>query len=917
MRMFWLGAVACVLFVGVGCGAGHAEGRLLRAAELRSDRAAQPLAVEDAAPRLEWRLTAAKADIRGVGQSAYRVLVGSSQQVLDAGQGDMWDSGRITSSDSFGVAYRGKALAAEKTYFWKVMVWDERGDAAPWSAVGSWTMAPTAWTAKWIAQAGATNETAEMPLFRRQFAVKPKLVRAMLYVSALGQGEVHLNGRKVGDAELAPSWTDYRKTIRYEAYDVTAMLRQGNNAVGVMVGNGMFNVVKTLHRYTKLENSFGRPMTMVQMRLTYADGRSEVVASDASWTAAAGPITFSSTYGGEDYDATKELAGWDSAGFRGKEWRPVSVVDGPGGTLASEVAPPIEVMKTYAPVKTTEVRPGVVIYDLGQNFAGWPEVEVRGPKGAVVKLVPGELLNADGTVSQQSSGGPQWFSYTLRGDGPSKGVEEWHPRFSYYGFRYVQVEWTSGKGEVVSLTGDAVHTSSPTVGEFASSNEMLNGIHHLIVMAMQNNSVSLFTDCPHREKLGWLEETHLVAPGLIFNSDLQGLFAATEKNMTDAQKADGMVPTIAPEYTVFAKQGYGPFDDSPEWGSASVLAAWSAYRAYGDVGELQWDYPMMQRYVKFLAGKALQDKANAGIVAYGLGDWYDIGPGGPGFGKQTTMGVTATLMLYEDALTMAKIASLLDKPEDAAGYATLASRTGAAFNARFWNAATGQYDKGSQTANAMPLALGLVPEARRAEVLEHIVADIHAHNDHVTTGEIGYPYMLRALMAGGRSDVVMAMTMRKDPPSYGSQLEAGATSLTEAWDANPESSQDHFMLGGAEEWFYRGLGGIDFDLSRPVKAERITIRPAVVEGVGWVRCSYESKVGKIESDWKKEGSALAMEVTVPAGETATVWVPAADGAMVMEGASPAEKTAGVTFVHRLGDAIEYRVASGSYHFAVK
>jgi alpha-L-rhamnosidase len=908
MRMFWLRAMACVWFVGLGCGAAQAEVRLLAAAELRCDRSAQPLAVEDAAPRLEWRLAAASADMRGVGQSAYRVLVGSSQQMLDADQGDMWDSGRAASGESFGVAYRGKALVAEKTYFWKVMVWDKRGDAAPWSAVGSWTMAPTAWQAKWIAQAGTTNETAEMPLFRRQFKVKPKLVRAMLYVSALGQGEVHLNGSKVGDAELAPSWTDYRRTVRYEAYDVTAMLRQGKNAVGVMVGNGMFNIVKTPKRYTKLVNSFGRPMVMVQMRLTYADGRSEVVASDRSWKAAAGPITFSSTYGGEDYDATKEQAGWDSAGCRGKRWKPVSVVDGPGGTLSSEVAPPIRVMKTYAPVKTTEVKPGVVVYDLGQNFAGWPEVKVRGPKGAVVKMIPGELLNEDGTVSQKSSGGPQWFSYTLKSDG----VEGWHPQFSYYGFRYVQVEWTSGKGEVVSLTGDAVHTSSPPVGEFASSNEMLNGIHHLIVMAMQNNSVSLFTDCPHREKLGWLEETHLVAPGLIFNSDLQGLFAATEKNMADAQKADGMVPTIAPEYTVFAKQGYGVFDDSPEWGSASVLAAWSAYRAYGDVGELQRDYPMMQRYMKFLEGKA-----TAGIVSYGLGDWYDIGPGGPGFGKQTTIGVTATLMLYQDAVTMAKIARLLEKPEDATRYAALASRTGAAFNGRFWNAATGQYDKGSQTANAMPLALGLVPEAQRAQVLEHIVADIHAHNDHVTTGEIGYPYMLRALMAGGRSDVVMAMTMRKDPPSYGSQLAAGATALTEAWDANPDSSQDHFMLGGAEEWFYRGLGGIDFDLSRPDKAERITIRPAVVEGVGWVRCSYDSKLGKIESNWKKEDGALTMDVTVPAGETGTVWVPAADNAVVMEGASPAEKAAGVTFAGRVKGATEYRVASGSYHFTVK
>jgi hypothetical protein len=650
---------------------------------------------------------------------------------------------------------------------------------------------------------------------------------------------------------------------------------------------------------------------MVQMRLTYADGRSEVIASDGSWKAAAGPIVFSSTYGGEDYDATKEQPGWDTAKFHDEGWKTVSIVDGPGGKLAAEIAPPIKVMKTYASVKTTEVKPGIVVYDLGQNFVGWPDVKVRGPKGAVIRIIPGELLNADGTVSQRSSGGPQWFNYTLKGDG-ADGMEEWHPHFSYYGFRYAQVEWTSGKGELVALTGQAVHSSSPATGEFSSSNEMLNGIHHLIVMAMENNTVSIFTDCPHREKLGWLEETHLVAPGLLFNNDLERVFAATADNIADAQKPDGMVPTTAPQYTVFAKQGYGVFDDSPEWGSASVLAAWSAYRAYGDAGRLQREYPVMQRYVKFLESKAVN-----GIVAYGLGDWYDIGPGGPGFGKQTSMGVTATLMLYQDAVTMAKIAGLLNKPEDAETYAALASRVGSAFQARFWNAAAGQYDKGSQAANSMPLALGLVPETHRSEVLEHIVSDIHAHNDHVTTGEIGYPYMLRALMAAGRSDVVMAMMMRKDPPSYGSQLAAGATALTEAWDANPQSSQDHFMLGGAEEWFDRALGGIDFDLSRPMREERITIRPTVVEGVGWVKCSYESKLGKIISNWKKEDGILTMEVTIPAGETGTVWVPSKENSLVTEGTVAAEKAEGVTPVRRGNGVSVYRVASGSYRFTVK
>lgn len=893
-------AAVWVLTAGVMSTMARAESHLTAAVGLECDAAVRPLAIEENAPELEWRVTAGE-DLRGVRQSAYRVLVASSQHILDDNRGDMWDTGQVSSNTTFGIAYHGKPLTAEKTYFWKVMVWDENGVAAPWSNIASWTMAPTAWTAHWIAQAGTTNETPQMPVFRHEFVVKKKLVQAVMEVSALGQGEVHLNGMKVGDAELAPGWTDYRKTVRYDAFDVTDMLHQGRNAVGVLLGNGMFNIVKTSHRYLKLTNSFGKPMVFLQMRLMYADGTSEIVATDSSWLAAPGPITFSSTYGGEDYDATKEIAGWDEVGSPSPQWAAVQELNGPGGKLHPEVAPPIRTMHVYEPTKVTQVAPGVTVYDLGQNFAGWPNVRVRGTAGAILKLTPGELLNPDGTVSQMSSKGPQWFSYTVRGDHK---IEEWHPRFSYYGFRYVQAEWISGTGEILSLQGDAVHSSSPVTGEFVSSNSMLNAIHKLIVEAMHNNEVSLFTDCPHREKLGWLEETHLVAPGLIFNNNLRGLYRATEENIADDQKSDGMVPTIAPEYTVFAKQGYGIFDDSPEWGSASMLAAWDAYRAYGDVRELVQYYPVMQRYVDYLKGKAQN-----GIVAYGLGDWYDIGPGDPGVSKNTSLGVTGTLMLYQDARTMEQIASVLEKFDDARKYADLAARTASAFNTKFFNPSTGQYDRGSQTANAMPLNLGLVSEDRRSDVLSHLTSDIHAHGDHVTTGEIGYPYLLRALMLNDENDLLMTMMTRKDPPSYGAQLAAGATSLTEAWDADPHSSLDHFMLGGAEEWFDRGLGGIDFDMSRE-KDEWITIHPHMVTGVDWVVCSYESQIGMIKSSWKRESGVTTMSVTIPANASATVWVPVRSNEEVA-----ADKAAVKT--RETPTAISYHIVSGTYQFVIR
>ncbi|HZQ45150.1 MAG TPA: alpha-L-rhamnosidase C-terminal domain-containing protein, partial [Acidobacteriaceae bacterium] len=431
-----------------------------------------------------------------------------------------------------------------------------------------------------------------------------------------------------------------------------------------------------------------------------------------------------------------------------------------------------------------------------------------------------------------------------------------------------------------------------------SSSEMLNWIHKLIVEAMHNNEVSILTDCPHREKLGWLEQTHLQATGLMFNDNMQQVFDALDRNMADEQLASGIVPTIAPQYTHFGPKN-AVFDDSPEWGSASVLEPWWAYRFYGDKAQLQKDYPMMSRYVAALEGKAVD-----GIVAYGLGDWYDIGPGAPGFEKNTSLGVTATLMLYEDAVAMTHIAKLLGRTEDAASYESLAKHTADAFNRKFWNAEHGWYDTGSQTANAMPLALGVVPSDRRAAVLQHVVDDIHAHQDHVTAGEIGYPYLLRALAQGGRDDVILAMMLRKDPPSYGSQLAAGATALTEAWDANPHSSQDHFMLGSAEEWFYRRLGGMDIDLSRENEDERLTVRPIAVKGVHWVRCGYDSALGKVESDWKRANGNVLYTVTVP--KEATVLLPA--GAF-------AESKRAVSLRSRENEAV-FRVGPGTWNFSV-
>ena len=772
------------------------------------------------------------------------------------------------------------------------------------------------WTAHWIQAPWSTERdgaeldgSRPMPVFRREFTLRAKPVKATLRIAGLGQYEVRIGSS--GEMHLAAphglhqAWTDYRKTVAFESYDVTRWMSRGPHVLAVMLGNGMYNVQKTSGRYTKFEGSFGVPRLIAELRVQYGDGKAETIGTDAIWKAAKGPVVFSSTYGGEDFDARKQESGWDRPGFADAGWSAAKETDGPGGALVAAIAPEVREGDFHSPVKTTQIGPAVTVYDLGVNFAGVPFVRVEGPAGAVLKLTPGELLNPDGSVSQRSSGGPMWWSYTLRGDG---GQEMWSPQFGYYGFRYLQASWVGGQaGKVDSVSGMEWHSASPVTGSFESSSEMLNAIHKLIVNAMHNNEVSLFTDCPHREKLGWLEETHLVAAGLMFNNDLRGLYAATAKNIADAQHADGGVPTIAPQYTRFGTDPrWAMFDDSPEWGSASVLAPWAAYRFYGEKAPLERNYAVMQAYVKFLEGKADGD----GIVAYGLGDWYDIGPKPPGVSQDTSLGVTGTLMLYEDAVALGRIARLLGHAERAASYEALGKREAEAFNRKYWDAEKGYYDTGSQTANAMPLALGIVPEERRAGVLEHIVADIEAHEDHITTGEVGYPYLLRALTEAGRADVVLAMMLRKDPPSYGSQLAAGATSLTEAWDANPRASQDHFMLGGGEEWFYRALGGIDFDMTRE-KDERITIRPQMVKGVTWVKCSYDSVLGRIRSEWSNENGMTSVDVEVPRGATATLILP-----VKMAGEVGSQGDGGGPHYHELrrdDEVVVYQVGAGSYH----
>jgi hypothetical protein len=859
-------------------------------ASLRCEYRVNPQGVDVLQPRFSWTLESPE---RGQSQSAYQILVASSRNALDAGQADEWDSGKVASRESVGVAYGGKPLSSHLRCYWKVRTWDQNDVPSEWSPVASWSMGilhPEDWQATWIAWSRTAINSGPLPMFRREFSVARKVTRATAYISGLGFFELYLNGRKVGDHVLEPGWTNYRRTNLYATYDVGDFLRSGANAIGVLLGNGMYNVAGG--RYVKFTASFGRPKFILHLRIEYDDGTTQTIVSDESWKVAPSPTRFSCIYGGEDYDARDEQPGWNEPGFAGTGWEATDVVDDSTERLFSQSQPPIKVMQVFHTVKVSEPGPGIHVYDLGQNFAGWPQITVRGKAGAQVRLTPGELLDGKGFVSQRSSGSPEYFTYTLRGSGR----ETWHPRFSYYGFRFVQVE---GDAEVTDLEGQFLYSSAPQAGEFSCSNELFNRIHKLINAAVRSNLQSVVTDCPHREKLGWLEVPYLMASSIGFDYDLSSYFPKIARDMRDAQTIEGLIPDTAPNYTVHA---FG-FGDSPEWGSAMVMVPWWTYLQYGDRRTLEESLTAMERYVDYLGTKARDS-----IISSGLGDWYDIGPGEPGVSKLTPLGVTATATYYQDLRVVVQASRLLGHTAEADRYGALADRAREAFNRTFFDPRTGQYSTGSQTAQAMPLVMDICPRAEGTRVVDHLVDDVTRRGNQQTAGDIGYHYLVLALMDAGRSDVLFAMTNRRDPPSYGAQLDRGATSLTEAWDADPASSQNHCMLGHIEEWFYAGLAGIEADINH------ITIKPQPVGDLTWVKAWHDTVRGRVESSWKKDGMGFELTVRIPANASATVYLPARTQEQITETGRPVSQAAGVHYLRQEGTASVFEVASGQYTF---
>jgi alpha-L-rhamnosidase len=874
----------------------------LRPTSLRCEYRENPLGIDSSNPRLSWLATPVDGKHRALSQTVYQILVASREELLNSTDADLWNSQQVESSQTHSIPYAGNALASARQAFWKVRIWgaDQPSD---WSDASTFTMGlldPHDWQAKWITADPNNAQPNVVPMFRRSVVLDKPVARAIVFICGLGHFDLHVNGTPASDDLLDPGWTNYSKTCLYLTQDVTSLLRAGENVLGVLLGNGMYNVIGKPGRYKKFKASFGPKKLILQLHIDFADGSQTQIVSDESWRTSNGPTTFSCIYGGEDYDARLEQAGWDSPGFSDSHWHGATIVDAPTGKLIAQSAPPIRIMRTFPAKLLSTPQPNIAVYDLGQNMSGFPSLVAHGPAGTTIKLIPGELLDSAGRVTQKSSGSPVFFEYTLR-DGP----QNWQPKFTYTGFRYLEA--ISPPGVIHSIAGRFIHAAAPVVGEFSCSDPLFNQIHTLINAAILSNMQSVLTDCPHREKMGWLEQAHLMGPAIMFNYDVATLYAKISADMRDAQCPNGCVPTTAPEYTVFKGQ-YADFTNSPEWGSAAVINPWLLFQHYGDRRFLEDNFDVMQRYVDYLRSRE-QD----GIIDFGLGDWYDIGPGDPGLSKLTSIALTATAIYFRDLQILSQSAALLNKPDESKTYADIAQRVRSAFNQKFFHANTGQYDRSSQTANGMALALNLVDCQNRAAVLTNLITDIRSHNNHITAGDIGFRFVLDALADADRSDVIFDLLSRTDAPSYGNQLAQGATTLTEAWDANPKNSQNHLMLGHAEQWFYQHLCGIQIDLSQPA-GRQIIVRPSLVGDISWADAQHQTVLGPVSCRWERIDHGLRMSIQIPVGVTAEVHVPTSNAQSVHEAGSRVRfvDQADVKLIGQDENRAVFEVGSGAY-----
>ena len=847
----------------------------IQVARLYCDHAVNPPAIDHRKPTLSWILSSTQ---RGSRQTAYRILVSRKPSSLRRGMGDLWDSGKVISDNSTAVVYDGVAPADGELCYWQVRVWDELGRPSAWSEPGHWQVGllePSDWHAKWIAE--ATSDKAAAPLFRREFSLSGKIIRATASIYGLGWYELYLNGAKVGDQVLAPPNSHYDRVNLYDTYDVTKLIRQNGNAAGVMLGGGYDSSYSRWGWKWEKSKRF-----ILQIHIEMADGSHKDIVSDQQWRTHEGPITACGIYSGETYDARKEQGGWSTFGFDEKDWSPVVETDSPGGQLVANTMPPLRVTQTIEPVSITEPKPGVFVADMGQNFAGWVRICMQGQRGDSVRLHYSELIDSTGMIDP-------WTNRRARATDiyvfNRSGIGSYEPRFTYHGFRYVEITGARKKPTAETIQGRVVHADFATEGTFASSNTTLNRVAQNFRWSMTSNFMSIPTDCPMRdERTPCSMDSRVYEDGAMY---LFPMYRYYRKWLRDSRGGNG----------------------NPDWDGDQVLLPWRLYCCYGDTAILRENYNAMKNYID-----TVRNRTPDLIYRGGYGDWCAPNQGTWESYFSNVAAVNSALF-FQCAETVAQSASILNDEASAKRYRALADSIRVAYNAAFFNPGKNSYGNGSQTEDIMPLALNITPRDQSEKVAGHLAHTILIDKDgHLDTGITGTELIGDVLCDHGYGNLALQVLTQSTYPGFGNQIKLGATTTWEQWySKGGMNSHNHAMFSGAAATLFSRFGGV-----QPIGVgyRKLVVKPAVIDSLEWVRVSIETVRGRVQSNWQRLGKSFTLEVEVPVGAEAEVHIPAAGKGEILESGVAAAKASGVKYLGRHDQAEVFDVGSGVYRFSV-
>ena len=890
---------------------------------LRCEYREDPLGIDEKSPRLSWAL---ESEGRNERQSAYQILVAANEEDLEAEKDLLWDSGRVESDRTVGVEYEGEALRSGSQCVWKVRVWDGEDSPSPYGGAAVFEMGlleRSDWEGAWISlgedPAGnfdppsgdeyddLANGLSPSPYLRREFRLERPVRSARIYATARGVYELYMNGTRVSEDVLAPGWTDYDRRVQYQTYDVTSLLAEGQNALGAVLGDGWFAGFVGFDPKYRGALYGPRPQFLAQLNLEYEDGTKQTIATDGSWRCSSGPIAFSDLLMGESYDARREMPGWDEPGFDDSGWYGVESGELGDANLVAQPDDGVRVTEEIQAKNLTEPETGTYVFDLGQNVVGWVRLRVEGDAGTKVTLRHAEALNPDGTIYTTNLRSARATDhYVLKGDGE----EVYEPRFTFHGFRYVEVTGYPGEPLLGAVTGRVVHSATPPTGTFECSSQMVNRLQENILWGQRGNFLSVPTDCPQRdERLGWMGDAQVFVRTAAFNMDVAAFFEKWMVDVEDAQSQEGAFPDVAP-----LLRGSGLIDlrwGAPAWGDAGIIVPWTLYRTYDDTRIVERHYDAMVRWMEYLY------EGNSGLLrknrmGNNYGDW--LAPKG----DHTPKHLLATAYWAYDAKLMAEMAEATGRLDDARKYRDLHERIKAAFNEAYVSP-DGKIMGDTQTCYLLALHMGLLPEELRSTAAGHLVRTIEREDWHLSTGFAGVGYLCPVLTETGHTDVAYRLLNNETYPSWGYTIKNGATTIWERWDGWTEengfqspnmNSFNHYSLGSVGEWLYRYVAGID--LGTPGYSH-IVIHPRPGGGLTHARGEYDSVRGRISSAWEIEDDRFVLEVTIPPNTTATVHVPVGDG--VSEGGRPVEEVEGIEFLSAGAGETVLAVGSGRYEFA--